>query len=56
MSQAQQELIPAQDLHGVQVLTTFGWRFIGAYQSRETAEKVAEEARDSKRYLKVRIN
>lgn len=46
----------ASELFGVQVLSTFGWRYIWSGRSREAAEAVAEEARDSKRYLKVRIN
>ena len=46
----------ATDLIGVQVLTTFGWRWLGAYRSREAAEAVAEEAKASGRYQRVRIN
>lgn len=48
--------VRAADLIGVLVLTVTGWRYIYVGQSREAAEAIAEEARDSKRYLKVRIN
>ena len=40
---------------GVQVQTVFGWRYLGVYSDRKTAEQVAEEARESGKYLRVRI-
>ena len=50
------EPVRASDLIGVLVLTTFGWRYLGAYRSRETAQAVADEARQSGKYQRVRIN
>lgn len=50
------ETISARELHGVRALTTFGWKYIGSYRSKEAAEAVADEARESKRYLKVKID
>lgn len=41
---------------GVQVQTTFGWRYISIHPTYEAAERAALDARETGRYLAVRVN
>ena len=56
MSHTNTETTPASDLIGVIGLTTFGWKQVAVAKTKEEAERLAEQARDSNRYLKVKFN